>query len=140
MICFAKDDFFEKSDLHKISNVHFLGRKPLLQLPDYVSSFDVCINPQKINPVTHGNYPLKIDEYLAMGKPVVASRTSAMKLFEEFTYLANEPAEYPKLIIEALAAANSNRAERIAFARNHTWENSMNELYKVMAEHLTTLR
>ena len=135
-----EDDNFTKSSLHQLSNVHFLGRRPMQQLPDYVAAFDVCINPQLVNPITQGNYPLKIDEYLAMGKPVVASRTSAMKLFEEFTYLANEPAEYPKLIIEALAAANSNRAERIAFARNHTWENSMNELYKVMAEHLTTLR
>ncbi|MGB3007194.1 MAG: glycosyltransferase [Chitinophagaceae bacterium] len=128
-----EDDFFEKSELHKISNVHFLGRKPLLQLPDYVASFDVCINPQKINPVTHGNYPLKIDEYLAMGKPVVATRTIAMKLFEDFTGLADKPEDYPGLIEKAILENNQeSQQKRIAFGRSHTWENSMRLLYDAM--------
>ena len=131
-----EDDNFTKSSLHQLSNVHFLGRRPMQQLSDYVAAFDVCINPQLVNPITQGNYPLKIDEYLAMGKPVVASRTSAMKLFEKFTYLANRPDEYPGLIEKALVDNKRNQEERIAFARSHTWENSMNELYKVLAANL----
>ena len=51
---------------------------------------DVCINPQKVNPITDGNYPLKIDEYLAMGKPVVATRTHTMEdVFASHTHLAS---------------------------------------------------
>ncbi len=46
------------------------------ELPGYIQHFDVCINPQKLNPITIGNYPLKVDEYLAMGKPVVATRVT----------------------------------------------------------------
>lgn len=125
-----EDPFFEKSDLHNMKNIHFIGRRPLNQLPDYVAAFDVCINPQLINEVTHGNYPLKIDEYLAMGKPVVASRTIAMRLFESHTYLADNPKEYPPLVERALSENSqviSN--ERIAFGRSHTWENCTNLLY-----------
>jgi len=131
-----EDEYFIKSPLHSYKNVHFLGRQPLQHLPDYVGAFDVCINPQLVNTITQGNYPLKIDEYLAMGKPVVASRTSAMKLFEKFTYLANRPDEYPGLIEKALVDNKRNQEERIAFARSHTWENSMNELYKILAANL----
>jgi teichuronic acid biosynthesis glycosyltransferase TuaH len=133
-----EDAFFTGSRLHSIPNIHFLGRKPLQQLPAYIRSFDVCINPQLINTITRGNYPLKIDEYLAMGKPVVATRTKAMKLFGDYTYLADSPEEYPPLIAKALAE-NSPESEkkRIRFARSHTWENSVNELYKVILKHLS---
>ena len=130
-----EDDFFKASELHQLSNVHFTGRKPLQQLPDFVAHFDVCINPQFNNQITKGNYPLKIDEYLALGKPVVATRTRTMKLFEDHTYLADTPDQYTGLI--ELALKEDSPAEhdrRIAFARSHTWENSMAELYKVLAE------
>jgi teichuronic acid biosynthesis glycosyltransferase TuaH len=129
-----EDDFFTNSRLHSISNIFFLGRKPLSRLAEFVNAFDVCINPQLINMITRGNYPLKIDEYLAMGKPVVASRTKAMKLFEDHTYLADKPEEYVSLIEKALAEdSEKNRARRIKFAKSHTWKNSMDKLYSVIS-------
>ncbi|HXS35429.1 MAG TPA: glycosyltransferase [Flavipsychrobacter sp.] len=132
-----EDDDFKKSALHKVPNIHFIGRQPIQKLPEYVNAFDVCINPQLVNKVTEGNYPLKIDEYLSMGKPVVATRTKEMKLFESHTYLANKPEEYPALIEKALAEDNSEkRNERICFATKHTWTKSVNELYKAMSKHL----
>ena len=132
-----EDEFFEKSHLHQLPNVHFTGRKELQSLPDYVEAFDVCINPQLSNRITKGNYPLKIDEYLAMGKPVVATRTKAMKLFENYIYLADRPEDFTFLIEKALAEDNPEKQnQRIAFANSHTWENSMLELYKVMTKYL----
>ena len=130
-----EDDFFSASNLHRHPNIYFTGRKPLQQLPDFVAHFDVCINPQLINTITKGNYPLKIDEYLAMGKPVVATRTRTMKLFEAYTYQADRPGDYVFLIEKALAENSAFlEAERIAFARSHTWENCMKELYQVIAK------
>ena len=43
-----------------------------------------------VNAVTQGDYPLKIDEYLAMGKPVVATRTP-MALFADYAYGPTPP-------------------------------------------------
>lgn len=128
-----EDDIFKSSDLHQLENIKFLGRKDINELPAYINKFNVCINPQLINQLTIGNYPLKVDEYLAMGKPVVATRTKAMEIFEKYTYLAETPAEYPALIAKALKE-NSPTAEavRIAFANSHTWENCMKELYKLI--------
>lgn len=132
-----EDAQFTQSRLHRISNIHFLGKKAMQQLPSYVSAFDVCINPQLQNEITQGNYPLKIDEYLAMGKPVVATRTKAMKLFEPYTYLADNPGEYPALIQRALNENSEDKElERVAFAKSHSWENSMDALYQVISKHL----
>ncbi len=124
-----EDEAFASSDLHGIPNVHFLGRKPIEQLSSFVQHFDVCINPQLVNMLTIGNYPLKVDEYLAMGKPVVATRTKTMALFEDYTYLAETPADYPGLIEQALRENTTERQQaRIAFAHTHTWEASVGEL------------
>ncbi len=53
------------------------------QTAAYIHHFTICINPQLVNPLTIGNYPRKIDEYLASGKPVVATATQAMEMFRE---------------------------------------------------------
>lgn len=125
-----EDDHFTKSTLHDLPNIHFLGKKPLPELPWYSSRFDVCINPQLVNEVTIGNYPLKIDEYLSMGKPVVATRTPALEIFGDNVYRAEKPADYPALIDKALSEDNSAaREKRITLAHTHTWENSVKELY-----------
>jgi teichuronic acid biosynthesis glycosyltransferase TuaH len=129
-----EDDVFKGSALHDIPNIHFLGGKPFDMLPAYVQSFDVCINPQVKNQITKGNYPLKIDEYLAMGKPVIATKTRAMGIFEAHTYQADHPHEYPELIKKALVEDDEEKRNiRISFAQSHTWENCMMELYKAVA-------
>ena len=128
-----EDDQFKKSDLHKHTNIHFLGSKNQIDLPAYINAFDVCINPQIVNEVTIGNYPRKIDEYLAAGKPVVASKTEAMSIFEKYVYLADSKEEYLTLIETAIEEhSESLMNARITFARSHTWENSVNEIYKAI--------
>ncbi|AMR27675.1 hypothetical protein A0257_11590 [Hymenobacter psoromatis] len=129
-----EDPDFQQSILHKLPNVHFLGRKAPEELPAYVSHFDICINPQVINEVTVGNYPLKIDEYLAMGKPVVATRTRTMELFEQHVYLADGQAQWLLRLAQALDEpdAATLTASRIAFAQSHTWAASVGLLYEAL--------
>lgn len=126
-----EDEAFKNSKLHQLSNVHFIGSKKPEELAQYLNAFDVAINPQAINPMTIGNYPRKIDEYLAMGKPTVATRTRAMSIFEKHTFLAEGKMEYLKAIKEALHATNKEEQNRrIEFAHTHTWANSVKEIYK----------
>ncbi len=125
-----EDEVFQESELHQLSNVIFLGSKPGEQLPRYIEGFDVAINPQRINDATMGNYPRKIDEYLAMGKPVVASATKAMEYFEDYTYLGETPQDYVDLIAKALKEDNTTRQKaRRKFGRSHSWENNVKAIY-----------
>lgn len=130
------DAEFAGSSLNQAENVHFLGLKEEKQLPDYLAFFDVAMNPQAINEYTIGNYPRKIDEYLALGKPVVATLTETMRTFEGFTYLGKSVDDYIRLIEKALSENSPElEKERIAFARTHTWENSAQAIYQAMARH-----
>ncbi len=134
-----EDGEFQKSDLHRMPNVHFLGAKNPDLLPAYISAFDVCINPQIVNQVTIGNYPRKIDEYLAMGKPTVATRTEAMSTFANHVYLGENKEDYVRLVDKALSE-NSEclQQERIKFAGTHTWTNNVAEIYSAIKKVLPT--
>ncbi|WP_423145925.1 glycosyltransferase [Rubrolithibacter danxiaensis] len=132
-----EDDVFKGSILHSISNIHFLGAKPVEMLPSYIQAFDVCINPQLSNEITIGNYPRKIDEYLAMGKPVVATDTDAMSIFKDYLYLSKKKEDYIPLIYKALEEDTEElQSLRKRFASGHTWENSVKEIYKAMLKTL----
>ena len=73
-----------------------------------------------------------------MGKPVVATRTEAMRMFEPYTYLSDSPSAFVSLIEKALAERSDTlNNERKAFAGSHTWEKCLNELSRVINKHLT---
>ena len=119
-----EDDRFKASLLHTLSNVHFLGLKKPPDLPAYLHHMDVLINPQLVNDIRIGNYPRKVDEYLAMGKPVVAVQTYAMDIFREHVLLAATANEFIDQVARALLSNSlSTSAERIAFAIEQCWEN-----------------
>lgn len=117
-----QDNTFKNSDIRELPNVHLPGPCPPEVLPRYLKGFDVCLNPQLVNEATLGNYPRKVDEYLAMGKPVVATRTPAMGYFEKYTYLADKPDDYVPLIKQALEEDSPEKQNaRRQFALSHTW-------------------
>lgn len=128
-----EDEDFKKSDLHNLPNVYFLGRKDGSELPNYVKGFDVAMNPQLINNLTIGNYPRKIDEYLAMGKPVIATKTKAMEMFKGCVYLGSSKEEYISLIEKALMENSKELIKkRIDFAKSHTWTNNVKAIYNAI--------
>ena len=128
-----EDDEFKSSALHQLSNVHFLGSKDPSTLPAYINVFDLCINPQIVNQVTIGNYPRKIDEYLAVGKPVVATKTEAMHIFKDYCYLAESKYDFVKMIEEGITKNSLDmKKSRRHFASTHTWENSVLEIDKAI--------
>lgn len=133
-----QDAAFEKSNLHGFSNVFFLGAKDPSEIFNYINCFDVCINPQLVNELTIGNYPRKVDEYLALGKPVVATWTETMESFKDFVYLAKKPGEFITSIQNALEE-NSERKQRAReeFALSHTWENAVGNILRCIEKHLS---
>jgi glycosyltransferase involved in cell wall biosynthesis len=135
-----EDDFFTGSELHSYKNVFFLGMKEPKALYSYVANFDVAINPQAVNELTIGNYPRKIDEYLAAGKPVVATATEAMEPFNAHCYLASDKEEFLFLIEKAMDENSQDLViDRIHFAETHTWQNSVQKIYAAILSELSVL-
>ena len=54
-------------------NVHFLGLKKQSDLPSYLFHADIALVPFKMSKIVESVSPLKIFEYLAMGKPVLTT-------------------------------------------------------------------
>jgi glycosyltransferase involved in cell wall biosynthesis len=51
----------------------FTGAVPYEEVPYYISSFDVCLIPFKLNRIGNHALPLKLFEYMACGRPVISS-------------------------------------------------------------------
>lgn len=61
------------SALKKLPNVYFTGAVPYEELPAIVKGWEACLLPYYYNALTININPLKLKEYLACGKPVVAT-------------------------------------------------------------------
>lgn len=124
------DQKFEKSALHKLKNVYFTGVKSPEKTAAYIRKFSVCINPQLVNLLTIGNYPRKIDEYLASGKPIVAVNTQAMEMFRAYADLCSTKEEFVNSIRNLISKQDTLEQikKRKEFASTHSWENSVGSL------------
>ncbi len=111
-------------EIKKQPNIRFWGLKPELEVPRYMKQFDVCLVPYVTNSdCTAAIYPLKINEYLALGKPVIS--TDYVKDFAEYRdviYLSkDDPQSFSEAIHAALTRPDPGRIER---GRRIAWENS----------------
>lgn len=125
-----EDAVFKSHPIHETKNIHFIGRIEKNRVPMFINAMDVCINPQLVNEITIGNYPRKVDEYLAMGKPVVATKTSAMALFQNHTLLCETLSDYQQALKKAIRENTPTaKQERIEFAQSHSWQNNVEKIY-----------
>lgn len=76
-------------ELRNLPNVYFLGVKSHDDIPAYVHNFDVCMLPTAKTEWGLKCRPIKLMEYLAAGKPVVATATPASAKFEDALYIAD---------------------------------------------------
>lgn len=101
-------------------NVRMVGEVPYAELPYWLHGFDVCILPFRVVPLTLATNPVKVYEYLAAGKPVVAVELPEMAQFGDLVSTAREPASFAKAVTAALADG-SGRERRQGFAAGQTW-------------------
>lgn len=104
--------------LNGVSNVHFLGPRSFEHVPAYVGSFDACILPHEQSELTTSMDPLKLYEYLAAGKPVVATEL---------------PLNQPPDLVRAVAGAEAFVAA-LAEALDGRWRPSQASLRRYLAE------
>jgi glycosyltransferase involved in cell wall biosynthesis len=76
------------------ANVHFLGKRPYESLPGYAKRFDACIIPYRAGDWSYHANPLKLREYLAAGKPVVAVSTPQTEKFADVVETARTREEF----------------------------------------------
>jgi glycosyltransferase involved in cell wall biosynthesis len=120
--------------------VEFTGRVSDADLLRYLSTADVCLAPDPLNPLNDVSTMNKIMEYMAMSKPIVSfdlveARVSAD---EAAVYAAaNDESEFAKLVVKLLDdPAERKRMGELGRARVAgplSWENSRQALLSAYA-------
>jgi uncharacterized SAM-binding protein YcdF (DUF218 family) len=114
------------SALSRCPNVKLLGQRPHADMPRYVRGFDVGIVPYLQTEYTANVYPAKLNEYLAMGIPVVATDLAEIRRFNTeyggVVSVASDPDSFAAAIQRALADSGPSEVQRrIAVARENSW-------------------
>jgi UDP-galactopyranose mutase len=121
--------------LLQLPNFHFLGPKPFERVPAYISGFDVCLCPFQTDRVGQAVDPLKIYEYFALGKPVVATRIRELAKLQPMTYIVDDTDGFVRDIRQAADERNPELvARRIAFALDNSWDRRVDRLLNVIQE------
>ncbi len=123
-----------KIGLDKLPNVIFTGSRRLEELPPLLQHMDVALIPFLCNTLTESIYPLKINEYLAAGKPVVATNFSEdIRSFADCIYLAKNHAEFISLLDEAIFENNSDLVQRrLEVANSNTWAARIRQFWEII--------
>ena len=124
----------------RLPNIFHVGPVPYVQLPEYMRRFDVCIVPHNVTPFTESLNPIKLWEYLALGKPVVSTRVAGFRDYPQLVYLADGAEELAARAMQALSEPTHLAQERRAEAARHSWETRCDAIENIVAECLERRR
>jgi len=120
--------------LRDLPNVHFLGQKPVDETPQYVKNFDVCTIPYVTNLRAQHASPLKVYEYAAAAKPIVATDFSAARTFDGHILIIRNTKEFINACEEALRI-DPNSTEILGnreFAARNTWDHRVSQVSDIV--------
>lgn len=123
-------------------NVDFLGKRPYAELPIYGKQFDAAIIPYRLTQqVLHAN-PIKLREYLAMGKPIVSVRTPEIEKYGDFVAIVDSREEFLAQLDAVLAHPDSpeDARRRISRIAGESWDARIRDVLEIVQRRLTGSR
>jgi glycosyltransferase involved in cell wall biosynthesis len=126
------------SDVPTLPNLHFLGRRPYETLPAYGKSFTAAIIPYHLTPQVMNANPIKLREYLAMGKPIVSVSTPEIDKFAEHVAISRSREEFLAKLDRAVTSGLDPEQIRrqTALASTMTWDANLEKVMKVVDKRL----
>ena len=115
--------FVDVTSLAALPNVVLVGPQPYESLGAWAKSFDVAIMPYRLNQQVKNANPLKLREYLATGRPVVAVPNPEIERFSQWVRIAEGREAFLTAIEVALAPEHESAArERMAAVGSMSWD------------------
>jgi glycosyltransferase involved in cell wall biosynthesis len=119
--------------LKKYDNVKLEGPKQPEELPAYLKRFFAGIIPFISDDFTKGIYPMKINEYLAAGLPVISTEFGDIAEFENVVKIARTKEEYLQYLLQEIETDTpEKRLARLAIAEGNTWQKRAEEISTVI--------
>lgn len=104
-----------------LDNVHFVGRKPYEEVARYMAAMDALIMPWNASDWIKACNPVKLKEYLAVGRPVISTDFPALDGWRELVRTAAGSEEFSGAIRTALATPYDAERARAAVA-GESWD------------------
>ena len=120
-----------RQPLFRHERVIYLGIRPHEQLPDLIRSFDICLYNFKRGRLLHTINPVKIYEYLAAQRPVLAVSCEETRIFKEYVMLY-ENLDDIRRHLKNCRPPFSSRKEYLRFIEQNTWENRTAKIERVL--------
>jgi len=125
-------------DWKRRPNVHFLGKRSYAELPSYGKQFDAAIIPYRLTQqVLHAN-PLKLREYLAMGKPIVSVRTPEIEKYGDLVQIADSREAFLSKLDQVLAHPDlpEDARRRISRIAGESWDGRLRDVLEIVQRRL----
>lgn len=112
-------------------------------LPRAIAGFDVCVVPYLTQVEHHSVAPTKINEYLSVGKPVVATDLPWVRAFQERHQVLEVTPPDPELFVEAIERSLAASSDRDAAVRRRTvaaesdWSGRVEQVSNLIEESAT---
>ena len=87
-----------------LPNVHMMGQRLYEEVPGYMAANDVLIMPWNKSEWIKACNPIKLKEYLAVGRPVVTTWFDELVNYDGYVTVAKEADDFAQAIRDALAA------------------------------------
>lgn len=115
------------SSLLSCKNIHFLGKKEHGRLPYLIKHFDACVIPYLLTAYTKNVYPTKLNEYLAMGKPVISTDIPEIREFNKIYAGIINVSENKETFIRCIDGAikgdsHALKDKRVGTAKENSWD------------------
>ncbi len=118
-----------------LDNLHILSAMRYSDLPRHAVWFDVCLVPFVINQITLATSPLKIFEYMALGKTTVSTDLPECRKYKSIL-IAPTADEFFAAVDRALEMASE--PEAVAMARKeaaeNTWASKVDAILALIAQ------
>ena len=136
--------FADMSALKSAPNIKLLGARDHNEIPGYVKGFDVALIPYLKTPFTDSVYSCKLNEYLAIGVPVVSTILREVRAFSarypDTVAIGQDTSDFIVKVKQALddpsIRSQSLTERRIGVAKENTWEKRFEGIVEVIDRHL----
>lgn len=130
--------------LSKYLNCFFTGSRDYKEIPNFINNFDVCIIPYLKNDFTDAIYPVKLNEYLSLGKNVVATNIDELIEFNKknkiisISYNRDEFKKNIEKIILDKKINNISVNKIKSIAENNSWDKRFQIVKNIINKKLDT--
>lgn len=125
--------------IKSLKNVMCVGSRPFEVTAELTHYFDTYIIPYVINEYTYnGCFPVKVFNSLSTGCPVVVSDLPAYEGLENVLYIAKDRQDFVEKVRQAVIDKDQKkREERIAVAKNNTWDKKVSRQLQAISDFLS---